>query len=219
MKPWSHSALTSFEQCPKRYWHLNVAKDYAEPPSEALNWGSEVHKAMERRLKKGTPLPMGMAHYEELIYPLIGLPGELLVEQKLALDADLKPAEWYGDSVWCRVVVDAAFIKEPRAILIDWKTGKRKEDDDQLALMAATMFAINPRLDTIHSAFCWLQEKPANAIARSSFRRDEIPELWNRFLPRVSVFQSAHQRTEFPPNPGGLCRRFCPVRSCPYHGG
>lgn len=217
-QPWSYSALNSFELCPKRHWHLNVKKDYKEPPSEALNWGSEVHKAIERRLKSGKELPVGMKHFEALVAPLAGLPGEPLVEQKLALDADLQPCGWYDERVWVRCVIDAAFINEPKAILIDWKTGKRKDDDDQLALMAAVMFAQLPGLESIDSAFAWLAEPASRAIKSIRFLRADLPTLWGRFLPRVAAFQHGFAKDEFPAIPGGLCRQWCPVRSCPYNG-
>lgn len=218
MKAWSHSSLTSFETCAKRYWHLNVQKDYVEPKSDHQSWGLDVHKAMERRLKNGEDLPLGMRQYEPLIAPLAALPVDPIVEQKLAIDVNLQPTSWFGDPVWCRVIIDAAFISGTRALVLDWKTGKRKDDNDQLALMAGVMFAQMPELDLVESGFVWLQEPLSTAIARASFTRGDIPAIWDRFLGRVSEFQRAHATTEFPPSPSGICRRFCPVRSCPYHG-
>lgn len=217
-RAWSHSALTSFETCPKRYWHLSVAKDFKEAKSDHQDWGTAVHEAMQKRFQKGTPFPLGMKQYEPLITPLTKLPGHPVVEQKLALDLDLQACGWFDKHVWVRVVIDAAFIVGPRAMLIDWKTGKRKEDDDQLALMAGVMFAQLPELETIDSAFCWLQERANNAFARTTFQREQVPEIWDRFLKRVDAYQEAHRRENFPAVPSGLCRRFCPVTSCPYHG-
>lgn len=218
-RAWSHSALTSFEICPKRYWHLNIKKDYVEPQSEHQIWGNEVHQAIARRLKSAEPFPLGMKQFEPLIAPLADLPGKPLIEQKLALDVNFQPCGWFDDHVWCRVIIDAAFIRGARAILMDWKTGKRKEEDDQLALMAGVMFAQMPELEAIDSAFWWLQEKPSNAIAKTSFTRTDVPTIWGRFLRRVQVFQQSYHRGEYPATPSGICRKYCPVRSCPYHGG
>lgn len=217
-RAWSHSALSSFETCPKRYWHLSVAKDVKEVKSEMQDWGQEVHTAMQKYFQKGTPLPLGMRQYESLIEPLAKLPGHPVVEQKLALDVDFQPCAWFADRVWVRAVIDAAFIKGSRAILVDWKTGRRKDDDDQLALSAGVMFAQVKELETIDSAFCWLQERPAEAYVRSTFTRGEVPAIWDRFLRRVEAYQEAHRTTNFPPQPGPFCRKYCPVKSCPYHG-
>lgn len=217
-RAWSHSALTSFETCPKRYWHLSVAKDVKDAKSEHQDWGTEVHTAMQNYLKKGTPLPLGMRQFEPLVEPLSRLPGQTVVEQKLALDVDLTPCAWFAPHVWVRAVVDAAFIKGTRALLVDWKTGRMKDDDDQLALSAGVMFAQMPELETVDSAFCWLQEKPANAYVRTVFTRGNLPEIWDRFLRRVEAYQEAHRQSNFPPQPGPFCRKFCPVKQCPYHG-
>jgi len=218
VKAWSHSALSQFETCPKRYWHLNVAKDVREEKSEAQDWGSAVHAAFQKRFQKGTPFPLGMRQFEPLIAPLLKLPGTPVVEQKLALDVDFQPSAWFGPRVWVRAVIDAAFIRGNRALLIDWKTGRRSEDDDQLALSAGVMFAQMAELETIDSAFCWLQERPHEAFVRTTFTRGDVPAIWERFLKRVAVYQEAHRMTNFPPQPGPFCRRFCPVKQCPYHG-
>ena len=45
--PWSYSALTSYETCPKRYQLTRVTKQVTEPQTEATRWGNEVHKALE----------------------------------------------------------------------------------------------------------------------------------------------------------------------------
>jgi hypothetical protein len=217
-RAWSHSALNSFETCPKRYFHLSVAKDVRDVKSEQQDWGQDVHTAMQNYFKKGTPFPLGMKQFEPLVEPLARLPGHPIVEQKLALDQQLQPCAWFADHVWVRAVVDAAFIKGTRALLVDWKTGRRKDDDDQLALSAAMMFAQMPELETVDSAFCWLQERPAQAYVRTVFTRGNVPEIWDRFLRRVAAYQEAHRTMNFPPQPGPFCRKYCPVKSCPYHG-
>ena len=73
--PWSYSALTAYETCPRRYWHTRVAKDVIEPETQALTWGNAVHKALELRAKENKPLPTGMEHWEPLIAKIIGAGG------------------------------------------------------------------------------------------------------------------------------------------------
>ena len=80
------------------------------------------------------------------------------------------------------------------------------------------MFAQMPELEVVDSAFCWLQEKPANAYVRTVFTRGNVPEIWDRFLRRVEAYQEAHRLSNFPPQPGPFCRKYCPVKQCPYHG-
>ena len=53
MTAWSYSSLKTFEQCPKKYYHLKVAKDVKDKGSSAMFYGNEVHKAAEQYMKEG----------------------------------------------------------------------------------------------------------------------------------------------------------------------
>ena len=57
MISWSYSSLKMFQQCPKKYYHLRVAKDYKDEDNTATVYGKEVHKAAEDFIKDGTPIP------------------------------------------------------------------------------------------------------------------------------------------------------------------
>ena len=61
--PWSYSALTSYETCPKRYQLTRVTKQVIEKQTEATVWGNEVHKALELFAKGQKPLPETMEEY------------------------------------------------------------------------------------------------------------------------------------------------------------
>ena len=50
---WSFSSLKLFDQCPKKYYHLRVAKDYREVESEAMLYGNEFHRAAENYVSGG----------------------------------------------------------------------------------------------------------------------------------------------------------------------
>jgi len=221
-KAWSHSNLTSFELCPKKYYATSVAKSVQEPAGEAMTWGKEVHSAFENYMGSGKPFPMGMKHFKKVADPLMvpeGSSAEVLIEAKLALDVNLSPTGFFDRDVWVRCVVDYGVVKGSKALLVDWKTGKRKDDYDQLALMAGVMFAQEPKLQQVDSMFVWLKEKTQKDMIQDvSFTRKDIPDIWNRFLPRVERFQRAFDNDNFPPNPNWLCKRHCPVTSCPYHG-
>lgn len=221
MKAWSHSSLKSYEQCPKRYFLTSVEKKFVEPPSEMMDWGKNVHSAFENFYKRQQRFPMGMKQFEEIATRLRAKPSaavEVMTETKLALTKDLEPCGYFDKNVWVRCVVDYGIIKRPNALIVDWKTGKRKDDDDQLALMAGVMFAQDSEIKQITSTFVWLQEPPSSQIKQIVFHRDRVGEIWERFMRRVEVFQQAHATADFPAKPSGLCKRYCPVKSCPYHG-
>ena len=52
---WSFSSIKTFEQCPKKYYHLKVAKDFKEQETEAMHYGTRFHEAAEFYIKDGTP--------------------------------------------------------------------------------------------------------------------------------------------------------------------
>ena len=67
MTAWSYSSITLFEQCPKKYYHLRIAKDIKEPESDAMNYGKDLHLAAEEHIQDGKPLPEKYAYIQELL--------------------------------------------------------------------------------------------------------------------------------------------------------
>jgi CRISPR/Cas system-associated exonuclease Cas4 (RecB family) len=220
-RAWSISALSAFETCPKRYYMVSVAKKFSEPPSEAMTWGSTVHKAFEDYFKSEKRFPLGMESYEGLARKMriAGQQGdEMLVESSLALNQKLQPVGYFDRDVWVRSRVDFGILKSPQVMVVDWKTGKRKESDDQLALMAGMILALRDDVQKVVSTFVWLQEPQDQQVEKKLYARDQVGEIWNRFLPRVERFQEAFRKDEFPTRPSGICRKWCPVKTCPHNG-
>ena len=219
LKAWSISALKSFESCPRKYYEMSVAKNFQDKPSSAMSWGNDVHKAFECAIRDKKPLPIGMRQYMPILDAFMAQTGDKLVEQQLALTQVFSPTAWFGKNVWVRTIVDLAIVNGDKAVIVDWKTGKVKEDYDQLALMAAVMFNQAEELEQITAMFVWLQEEWPGNISKVTYNREELPGLWDRFLQREEAYQVAHRNTDFPPKPSGLCRAWCAVSTCPYHGG
>lgn len=214
---WSYSALSAFETCPRRFYHTRVKKDVEDPPGEAALWGQRVHKHLEDRLRDGTPLPHALRIYEPYAKKVALAGGDALqVEQKVALDTDLKPCEYFSKAAWLRGVLDVVFVKGETAFIFDWKTGRRKHDMDQLALFAAIGRQVYPAVERFKTAYIWLKEKK---LDQEVFTRDQLSDVWSRFLRRAQKIDDAQASGEYPPKPSGLCRRHCPVTTCEYHGG
>lgn len=219
IKAWSYSALEAYETCPKRFWHLNVAKDIKEEKSEAQMEGIQVHKAIEDFIMRGKPLPVGLVHMEKVYAPYraacLALPGSVYGEQKLAITAEYVPTGWFADDVWFRTILDLMVVGDKHAVVVDHKTGKTKNDMTQLELMAAVGFLIRPQLEVIDAAYVWTK---SGKVTGKRIHAEDCIDIWSNILPRVERLQEAHRKTEFPPTHSGLCKRYCPVTSCPYHG-
>lgn len=212
---WSYSKLKNYEACPKRHYHVDLIKDCKEEDSEQLLWGNQVHKALAKRLSVGSPLPPGMEQYGKWCERILATEGTILVEQQLAITRDFAPCEWFGKAAWYRGVADVLKITGPVALAVDWKTGKILEDAVQLALMAACVFAHHPAVHKIRTEFVWLKD---GCSSREDFDRESMATMWRNIWQRVEQLEHAHKTTSYPAKPGYLCRKWCPVSSCPHHG-
>ena len=208
---WTYSQLDKFETCPKQFYHVRVAKDYTEPPTEHTKWGERVHTAMEERVQFSIPLPEGMEHWEGIASKLAKLSGEKYVEHKMSVDKSFNSSSW--KEAWSRGIADLLVINGDKAAVFDHKTGKRKITE-QIMLYAGYTFAQFPEVNEVTTAFVWLKEKK---VDKETFTRDDIPKIWNEFLPRVAKLEHAYEADKWPVRPSGLCNGWCPVKSCTYY--
>ncbi len=213
---WSYSKLKNYESCPKRYFHVDVERTHKEEESEQLAYGNALHKHIAEAISGKAPLPKHFAHLQPWVDKVThGDTTKILVEQQLAIRADMTATEWFGKDAWYRGIADVIKVRGPVAVVLDWKTGKILEDGVQLALMAQCVFAHHPEIQKIRTEFIWLKE---DATTRADFTRDDMVKVWAGVLPRVQTLEAAHKGANFPPKPGHLCRKWCPVDSCPHHG-
>ena len=216
-KPWSYSALTAFETCPKRFQLTRVTKQVVEKQTEATLWGNQVHKALELFAAKGKPLPPEMQQYERYVKKILSIEGKRVVEERVALTKDFRQTKWMAKDVWVRGIIDIGVVGSETAYLLDWKTGKHRPDNDQLKLFAALAFAMYPWVQRVVTGFIWLK---VEKFDKEVFTRDQLPEIWNEFMPRLSRVATAYDQDKWLPKPSGLCKNWCPVgRSLCEHCG
>jgi hypothetical protein len=214
---WSYSKLKNFETCPKRHYHYEVLKDVREPESDELRFGNQMHAAYAKRLSANVPLPATFAGAESILAKLLAAPGKRYVEQKCAISSSFQHAPWTGGDAWYRGIVDFGKhnVEKATMIIVDWKSGKVKEDLTQMQLMAATTFIHFPTVQRVKTLLAFTQY---DHIEPAEFTRADQKEIWTDILPRVKALRSAHDKQEYPPKPGYLCRKWCAVVSCPHHG-
>jgi len=212
---WSYSRLKNFEACPKKHYEVDIIKKAKEAERDQLLWGNQVHDALAKRCEKDIPLPKAMTSYEPWVGRIVTPGGKIFVENNMALTAEFAPCGYFDQGVWFRAKVDLIKITGRVALIVDWKTGKITEDSIQLALSAACVFAKYPEIEAVRSEFVWLKE---NATTHENFRRSDMPGMWRNIWPRIMALEEAHKTTTYMAKPGGLCRNWCPVSSCPHHG-
>ena len=216
-KPWSYSALTAYETCPRRYELTRVSRTVKEPQTEATIWGNQVHKALELYAKGEKPLPEDLKKYEKYVNKILSYEGKRVIEERIALDKNFRPTKWMAKDVWVRGIIDIGVVGSEKAYLLDWKTGKRKPDMDQLKLFAALAFAVYPWIEKVTTGFIWLKTKEFD---KEMFTREQLPEIWDEFMPRLNRLAISFRDDKWTPKPSGLCKNWCPVgrNNCEFCG-
>ena len=216
---WSYSSITTFEKCPKQYYHLYVAKDIKQDPNQKhFLYGNEVHKAAEEYVRDGVPLPAKFNEFQTPLDMLKRIPGEKLCELKLGLTKDLEPCEFFGDNVWWRGAIDLLILdKENKtATIIDYKTGKSQyADTRQLGLLSIAVFKKFPEIEKIKAGLMFLVSKEIIKEEYNNTRIDEMYTEWDRLILRMNT---AYDSGVFNPIPNFACKSFCPVQSCAHWG-
>lgn len=217
--PLSYSSISTFQQCPHKFYRTRIAKDLPEqPPHPSAAWGSEVHAALEQYLRDGTPLPQQFSMFEPYAAELKRFAesrnGSMYIEHKLAVDDAFAPIEFDAPEVRYRGIVDYLVIDKDKAFLLDHKTGKLRPTD-QLALNAILIFAHWSEVETVHAAFFWLAER---TYSRYTYTRAQMPTLEQTvFAPVVKQIEEYLRIEAWPKRQSGLCR-YCPVIDCEHNG-
>lgn len=212
MPAWTYSQLDSFESCPKKFYHLKVIRDVVEPPTEHTLWGTRVHTAFENFILHGELLPEGMEQWQPIANKIARLAGEKHAELKFAIDKNFQPADWKQS--WSRGIADLVVINGKKAIVMDYKTGKRKPTE-QLDLYAAYVFHHYPDVQEVTTVFVWLKEKK---LDKKLVKKDDIADVWQGLLPRALRLEKAYEKDEWPAKSSGLCKAWCPILTCKFNG-
>ena len=201
---WSHSRRKDFLECPKAFYHKNVAPkgspDKIEfTQTQAMKDGNAVDDALTARISKGTPLPPQYAPYEAMAAAVLAAPGQKFTQMQLALDQVYKPCgyrDW--DTAWCRAIFDVAVLNKDHAFIGDWKNGQIWLDSDQLKLFAAVAFHTFPEIDSVDTSYIWL--KPG-ITSDEHYTRRELGDIWAALMPPVERMQVCFKTNHWPATP------------------
>jgi len=215
---WSYSSLALYQQCPKKYYHLKVAKDIKEPLGEAIIFGNEIHKIAEEYVGKGRPIPEKYSHIEPALKVLKDMPGEKLCENKLGLTAELKPCGFFDKNVWWRGVADIIILQGDTALTVDYKTGKSSKFAElkQLEIVSLAIFKHFPEVKKVKAGLMFLF---ADDFIKTAYLADSQDELWGSWVSDVGQLQASVESDMWNPKPNFTCRGWCPVTSCDHNQG
>jgi hypothetical protein len=218
---WSYSSLKTFQQCPKKYYHLKIAKDIKQSDTTATIYGKEVHKAAEDFIKDGTPIPEKYSYMRPILESLNNIEGNKYCEMELGIrkldKGKYVSCSFTDPNYWWRGIADLVIINGDEAHLVDYKTSKNAKyaDTKQLDALASGLFLKFPDLKVIKSALLFvvsneIVKKKQEYLFRSAYLA--------KFEPDLERLEMAIKTNVWNPSTSPLCG-FCPVKTCVHNKG
>ncbi len=214
MIKWSFSSLKDYVNCPKQYQEIKVLQNVVKKVSSQMQYGTDVHKALEEYAVSGKALPIHYSKFKKMVDVLLNINGQKYIEYKMALTEDKIPCEFDAPQYWVRGIVDLMIVDGDTAFVVDYKTGSNKyPDPKQLKLMALMTFAHFPQVQTVRAGLLFVVH---NSFLPDDYVRQKQDVYWQEFTPDLARMERSFRLGHWPPNPSPLCR-WCPVKTCDYH--
>ena len=212
----AYSSIQQYCTCPRQYYETRIARSVKREVSNASDWGNAVHDAAEARTLSPTyDPPPGMNKYIKPVDKVReNLEGyNIYTEYKLAIDEHFQPTQYMNqEGGLYRGKLDLLALNSSKAVVIDWKTGKVKEDVKQLQFYAILTLINHPEVEEILTSLVWLKYRQTT---KRKYTREDLPNLLALFL---DITNRMKADTKFLPVQSGLCKKHCPVVSCKYNG-
>jgi hypothetical protein len=214
LPPWTYTLLNDFNNCPRKAYHKYIAKDLPrEEKSAAQLHGILMHKGFERAINEVDAIGPEI----DAVQPFRHMWGPLKragarAEFKMGIAPDGTSASFWSNP-WGRGVADVLVMPDPRvALLVDWKTGKVREDKVELECQAVLAKANYPQLEKITGCYGWLQENRLGKVY------DLSDTAWaaRSIAARVHEMQECADHESWPEAPNALCG-WCPVKQCKHN--
>jgi CRISPR/Cas system-associated exonuclease Cas4 (RecB family) len=223
MKPnkiasWSFSRYSTYQQCPRKAKYIFVDK-HKEPGNAAMQRGSDIHAMAENFINgRLETIPGELMKFETLLKDLNSQkrekPDSIGTEKSWNFRQDWSETVWNDWSgCWLRLKVDCVINHDNGYItVIDWKTGKFKEQQndaymEQLGLYALGAFLTYPDTQNVECKLVYLDagiEYPAaDNVGDSIYARSELSEIKKTWEKRVIPMLAD---TSFNPRPSVLCK-------------
>ena len=206
---YSYSFFNDFASCPRKAQHKFVLRDLPKETSEAMARGIVVHEAMEKRLTAREPLTGDLEPYEPFALALE--PHAPHAEVELGMTIKGHGCSFWSPNVFLRGKVDVAVTRGDKCLIIDWKTGKVREDPLELEIFSLLLKCNNSDLSHFTGRYVWLKElrlgkehvvSPVRAWDYVKRQDEQVKGL-------------ERQGGEWPANPGPLCA-YCGVKTCQH---
>lgn len=210
----AYTGLRDYANCPEAYRQITLLKNFKKTFTGDMLNGTDVHDALDKRLKHQTPLPDAVAGAEPFVRSLEQR-GEVHAEMMLGVDYCCKPVTFWAG--WLRGKFDAVAISGDKAAYVDWKTGKPYENNElQFRIGALLLFQNRPEIETVVGMNVWL--KTGQPGQPYTYTRKTASQHWAPLIKQMREIEGRKTDTEWEKTPSALCG-WCPVASCQHFKG
>ena len=217
---WSWSRLSTFEQCPRKFYLQNISKELKYVQSPQAKRGEKMHKLLEICAKQimehghcsAQTANLNYVDIEQvipLLKKLIAGADEVLIEEgsnekeKYGINAEFKKVSYFDKKVWFRFAIDFARKFGNKAVIADWKTGNNYGYNDQLKMMAAIIMEIIwPDVDEVKACYIYLDKGESSCRV---FKRAELDDMWDDLIDRAGAIERAREKNEWPCKKNNFC--------------
>lgn len=207
---WSYSRYSCHAQCPLKLRYRAIDKLKVEQ-TDAQSNGVDVHALGERYLKapkKPKDIPVPFARFAQELEELRD--QKALSEHEIVFTEGWKGlSTWWAKDAWLRVKIDALVVQGSFAYVVDFKTGKlREEHADQTGFYALNVFKAMPRVKKITTGLWYLdhpqqeKQKLHNPTIYDYTRKDDYGHLDELWKARAQIL--LNERI-YPAKPNFLC--------------
>lgn len=213
--PYSHSKLGTYSTCPRKFKYSVIDKAPRDPSStEALTKGRAVHRLLENYPVIATDNDDHRNIVERFASSSLGQKylheGQSCRELKFGITRDFKPTSYYDRDAMFRGSIDYVLRHGDQLHLIDWKTGKAKDERwqeyDQLVRYAVYFFVSYPSIQSIRISYVYVEHDHENPMVLS---RKYLDKYKSDLAEKI---QECEEDEEFPKTPNKLCD-FCDFRT------
>lgn len=206
--PYSFSKISTHSWCNRKFKYAVIDKvPKEESDKTALLKGGAVHSILENYPDKSNHklAPKYQHIFNNFLNSELGqkyLLKESVKEYKFALDKNLEPQE-YNNSALLRGFIDAIIIVDDILHILDWKTGKFKDqrfqDFNQLIIYGIYFFQKYPQINKIKLSYVYVEHNLENElIIYRKYLQNYINDLLNKI-------RTIENDTEFKKMPNRFC--------------
>lgn len=170
--PYSYSKISMYHQCPRKFKYAIIDKlKGIQTDDTALIKGRAIHSFLENypvRIDISPEFEAAISAFIQSDFGKAVLNKPSTREYKFGLDRYLNPCDFWDKAVFIRGLIDHISVCEDTVHLIDYKTGKYKDEKyqsfDQLLVYAIYFFNKYKKIDKIKISYVYVEHNLENSM-------------------------------------------------------